>query len=69
MMMMKSYNESVKLNNNPNRPYILDNPCKTLIIAVSGSGKTNVILNLIKHQRADIDSIYLCIVNPFELKY
>ena len=30
-----------------------------LIIAGSGSGKVNVLLNLIKHQRRDIDKIYL----------
>ena len=49
--MMKNYNESVKTNYNPNWPYILDLPNRILIIGVSGSGKTNVLLNLIKHQR------------------
>ena len=32
-----------------------------------GSGKTNVLLNLIKHQRPDIDKIYLYVKDPFEL--
>ena len=35
----------------------------------SGSGKTNVLLNLIKHQRPDFDKIYLYIKDPFRSKY
>ena len=35
----------------------------------SGSGKTNVLLNLIKHQRQDVDKIYLYIKDPFETKH
>ena len=34
-----------------------------------GSGKTNVLLNLIKHQQPDINKIYLYIKDPFESKY
>ena len=34
-----------------------------------GSGKTNVLLNLLKDQRPDIDKIYLYIKNPLESKY
>ena len=30
--------------------------------------KTNVLLNLIKHQRPDIDKIYLWVKDPFESK-
>ena len=41
--MMKNYDQSVKINHNPNWPYIPDHPCRILIISVSGSGKTNVI--------------------------
>ena len=33
-----------------------------------GSGKTNVLLNLIKYQRQDIDKIYLYVKDPFESK-
>ena len=42
-----------------------------LIIADSGSGsgKTNVLLNLIKHQQPDLDKIYLHINDPIESKY
>ena len=64
--MMKNYDQSVKINHNPNWLYILDNPYKILIIGGSWSGKTNVLLNLIKNQRPDIDKIYLYVRDPFE---
>ena len=35
----------------------------------SGSGKTNSLLNVIKHQRPDFDKIYLSIKDPFKSKY
>ena len=38
------------------------------IIRGSVSGKTNVLLNLIKHQRADIEKIYLYVEDPLESK-
>ena len=66
---MKSYDQSVEINHNPNWPYIPDHPYRILIIGGSGSGKTNVLLNLIKHQRPDIDKIYLYVKDPFESKY
>ena len=47
--------QSVKINHNPNWPYIPDHPYKILIIGVLSSGKTNVLLNLIRHQRPDIE--------------
>ena len=48
--MLKSYDQSVETNHNPNWPYIPDRPYIILTIGGSGSGKTNVLLNLIKHQ-------------------
>ena len=36
----------------------LDHPYRILIIGGSGSGKTNVLLNLIKNQRPNVDKIY-----------
>ena len=48
--MMKDYNLSVEINHNLNWPYVPDHPYRILIIGGSGSGKTNVLLNLIKHQ-------------------
>ena len=41
--MMKSYDQFVEINHNPNRPYILDHPYKLLITGGSGSRKTRVI--------------------------
>ena len=47
--MMLNYDQSVEINLNPNWPYVLDHPYRILINAASGSGKANVLLNLIKH--------------------
>ena len=47
-----------KNNNEDNEkwPYIPDHPYKILIIGGSGSGKTNIMLNLIK-EKDDLDEI------------
>ena len=47
-MIMKNYDELVKISNDPNWAYIPYYPYKILINGGSGSGKTNVLLNLIK---------------------
>ena len=67
--MVKDYDESVEINHMPNWPYILDHPHRFLVIGCSGSGKTKVLLNLIKHQRTDIHKIYLYVKDLFESKY
>ena len=67
--MMKNYDESAKINQNPNWLYILDHPFRALIIGVSGLAKTNLLLNLIKHQRPDINKIYLYVKDSFESNY
>ena len=54
--------------NNPNWPEIHDHPYRILIIGGSGSGKTNVLLNLINHE-PDIDKIFLYAKDPYEAKY
>ena len=51
-----------------NWPYIPDKPYRILIIGGSGSGKINVLLNLIESQ-PDIDKIYLHAKDPYECKY
>ena len=66
---MENYDQSVKINHNTNWLYIPDHTYRILIIGGSGSRKTNVILNLIKHQRPDIGKIYLYVKDPFESKY
>ena len=68
-MMMKNYDESVEINYNSNWLYILDHPHNILIIGGSGSDKTNVLQNLIKHQEADTDTIYSYGKTAFESKY
>ena len=67
--MMGNYDQSFEINHNPNWSYIPDHPYSILIIDGSGSGKTNVLLNLIKNQRPDIDKIYLYVKDPLESKY
>ena len=66
--MMKNYNKPVEINHNPNWSYILGHTYIILIIGGSRSGKTNVLLNLIKHQRPDTDGIYLYVKKPFKPK-
>ena len=57
-----------KTKHNKNWPYIPDHPYRILIIGGSGSGKTNLLLNLIENQ-PDIDKIYLYVKDPYEAKY
>ena len=47
--MVKNYDESFEINHTKNWPYIPGHPYRILIIGHSRSGKTNVLLNLIKH--------------------
>ena len=56
--------------NNEKWTFIPDHPYRTLIIACSGSGKTNTLLNLI-NQQDQIDKIYLliCTKDLSEPKY
>ena len=49
-------------------PHIPDHPYRILIIGVSGSGKTNTLLNLINEQR-DIDKVYLYAKDLSKPKY
>ena len=51
-----------------NWPYIPDHPYRILIVGGSGSGKTNVLLNLINNQ-PDVDKIHLYAKDPYEAKY
>ena len=63
--MMKNKDKSVKINDNLNWPYIPDHPYRILIIGGSRSGKSNVVLEIIKQQQPDIDKIYLLVKDPF----
>ena len=65
--MINCVNEN-KIEHNKNWPYIPDHRYRILIIGGSGSGKTNVLLNLIENQ-PDIGKIYLYAKDPYEAKY
>ena len=57
-----------KTEHNKNCPYTPDHPYRILIIGSSGSGESNVLLNLIENQ-PDIDKIYLYAKDPYEAKH
>ena len=58
MINFDDYVNENETEHNKHWPYTPDHPCRILIIGVSGSGKTNALLNLIENQ-PDIDKIYL----------
>ena len=66
MMNFDDYVNENKIEHNKNWSYIPDHPYRILIIGSSGSGKTNVLLNLIQNQP---DIIYLYAKDPYEAKY
>ena len=67
MINFDNYTNESKTEHNKNWQYIPDHPYKILIIGGSGSGKTNLLLNLIENQ-PDIDKIYLYAKDPYETK-
>ena len=67
MINFDHYVNENKTKHNKNQTYILDHPYRILIIGGSGSGKTNLLLNLIENQ-PDIDKIYLYAKDPYEAK-
>ena len=68
MINFDDYVTENKTEHNKNWPYTPDHPYRIVIIGGSGSGKTNVLLNLTQNQ-PDIDKIYLCWKDPYEAKY
>ena len=68
MIKFDNYVSENKTEHNKNWPYTLDHPYRILIIGGSGSGKTNLLLNLIESQ-PDIDKIHLYAKGPYETKY
>ena len=68
MINFNNYVNENKTKHNKYWPYIPDHPYRILIIGGSGSGKTNLLLNLIENQ-THIDKIYLYGKDPYESKY
>ena len=68
MINFDNYVGENRADHNRNWPYTPDHPYRILIIGGSGSGKTNLLLNLIENQ-PDIDKIYLYAKDPYEVKY
>ena len=68
MIYFDNYTNENKTEHNRNWPYILDHPYRVLIPGWSGSGKTNLLSNLIENQ-PDIDNIYLYAKDPYKSKY
>ena len=66
--MMKNYDESVEVNHNSNWPYIPDHPYRILIISGYGSGKINVLFNLIKQKQPDIDKNLFIFQRSIQIK-
>ena len=62
------YTNENRTEHNKNWPHTRDKPYRLLIIGDSGSGKTNVLLNLIE-DHIDIDKIYLYVKDPYKAKY
>ena len=60
MINFDDYVNENKTEHNKNWPYIPDYPYRILIIGGSGSGKTDLLINLIKNQPG-IDK-YICIL-------
>ena len=63
-----SYINESKTEHNKNWPYIPHCPYRILIIGGSGSGKANVLLNLIENQ-SYIEKLYLYAKDPYVAKY
>ena len=68
MINFDDYVNENKMEHNPKWPYISDHPYRILMIGGSGSGKTDLLLNLINNQ-PDIDKIYLYAKDLYEAKY
>ena len=68
MIHFDDYVNKNKNEHNKNWPHVPDHLYGILIIGGSGSGKTNLLFNLIDNQ-PDIDKIYLYAKDPYEAKY
>ena len=69
MINFDNYVNENKTKHNKNWPYIRDHPYRILIVAGSGSGKTDALLWNEKEKEPDTDKIYLYAKDPYEAKY
>ena len=68
---MINYDDATKQNikeHNPDQVQVPDHPDTVLITRSSGSGKTNILFNLISHQ-SHYYKIYLYTKDQYEAKY
>ena len=68
MINFDDYVNENKTKHNKNWPYIPDHPYRIFMIGGLGSGRTNLLLNLIENQ-LDIDKICLYAKNTYVSKY
>ena len=68
MINLDDYVNENKTKHDKNQPYTPDHPYRILVVGGSGSGKTNVLLNLVENQPG-IDEKYLYAKDPYEAKY
>ena len=68
MINFDDYVNENKTEHNKTWPDVPDHPYRILIIGSLGSGKTHLLLNLIKNQ-PDIDKTYLYAKDIYEAKY
>ena len=68
MINFDNYANENKTEHTSKWSYIPDHPYRILIVGGCGSGKTNLLSNLLNEQ-PDIDKIYLYAKDPYEAKY
>ena len=73
MICYDDFSKNTISKHNPNWPQTLDHPYIILLVRGSGSGKTNILLNLMKRQDDDdysiIYKIYLYVKHPDQGRY
>ena len=66
MIDLDDYANENKTEHNSKWPYIPGHPYRILVVASSGSGKTNA-LSILLNNQPDIDKIYLYAKDPYDI--